>query len=196
MGLYVIKSGMESYSDEELLLRAQEGDSTSFDLLIEKHTRTLYQAIRHLTSDRGEAENIVQEAWLRAWKALDRCKIEQPFFPWFAKIGLNVARDAWRKKRPLDFADLGFLSENIADQDLSIEDQLEKDQALELLMQGVNALREEYRLVISLRYEARLSYQEVAEVMDLPVNTVRTYLHRAKAFLRKWMEVEDVGLAG
>jgi len=192
----VVKGRKENLMEQRLLEQAKRGDPASFDQLVEVHTPSLYRVVRRLASDRGEAESIVQEAWFRVWKALDRCRTDQPFFPWLAKIALNVARDAWRKKRPLDFADLGETSEWLANEGLGIEEHLEKEEALHRLLEGVKALREEYRLVIALRYDVGLSYQEIAEIVDVPVNTVRTYLHRAKAFLRKWMEVEHVRVVG
>lgn len=192
----MVKGGKEYLMEQRLLEQAKRGDPASFDQLVEVHTPSLYRVIRRLASDRGEAESIVQEAWFRVWKALDRCRTDQPFFPWLVKIALNVARDAWRKKRPLDFTDLGEMSEWLASEGLGIEEHLEKEEALHRLLEGVKALREEYRLVIALRYDVGLSYQEIAEIVDVPVNTVRTYLHRAKTFLRTWMEVEHVRVVG
>jgi RNA polymerase sigma-70 factor (ECF subfamily) len=196
MRLNVVKSGRELYMEQQLLQQVKQGDQASFNQLVEMFTPHLYRVVRRLASDQGEAEGIVQEAWFRAWKAFDRCSLDQPFFPWLARIALNVARDAWRKKRPIDFADLGEKSVWMADEELSIEEQLDMEEALERLQAGVEVLREEYRWVIALRYDGGLSYQEIAEILDVPLNTVRTYLHRAKAFLRKWMEAEYVRLAG
>jgi RNA polymerase sigma-70 factor (ECF subfamily) len=192
----VVKDRKDAYVDEGLIRQAQEGGPASFDELVERHTPTLYRVVRRLTSDGGEAESIVQEAWLRAWKNLPRCDARRPFLPWLVQIALNVARDAWRKKRPLDFSDLGEIQEWMMDQELGVEEQFDKQEAVDTLMKGVNALRTEYRLAIALRYDAGLSYEEIAQIMEVPLNTVRTYLHRAKVFLRKWMEDERVGLYG
>jgi RNA polymerase sigma-70 factor (ECF subfamily) len=192
----VVKGERKSLIEQQLIEKAKHGDPACFDQLVEMHTPSLYKVVLRLANDRGEAENIVQETWFRVWKSLDRCRTDQPFFPWLAKIALNVARDAWRKKKPLDFVDLGESTEKFVSEELGVEENLEKEEAILKLLEGVQALREEYRLVIGLRYDGAMSYKEMAEILDIPVNTVRTYLHRAKTSLRRWMEGEDVRLVG
>jgi RNA polymerase sigma-70 factor (ECF subfamily) len=194
--LSVVIDREDVHVDEWLIRKARDGDPASFNELVERHTPTLYRVVRRLTSDGGEAESIVQEAWLRAWKSLSRCDAQRLFLPWLVRIAINVARDAWRKKRPLDFSDLGENPEWKMDQEPSVEEQLEKGEAVDTLLRGVDALRTEYRLAIALRYDGGLSYEEIAQIMNVPLNTVRTYLHRAKSFLRKWMEDECVGFVG
>ncbi|NIM96251.1 MAG: sigma-70 family RNA polymerase sigma factor [Anaerolineales bacterium] len=182
--------------DRRLVRDAKAGDVASFDRLVEKYTGRLFRVVRSLASDRYEAEAIVQEAWLRTWKALPRSDAERPFFPWLAQIALNYARDQWRKKRPLDFSDLVETHLQVLDLEVGPEGTLEKQEALQRLKEGIDSLRAEYRLAIALRYDAGMSYEEIAEVLKVPLNTVRTYLHRAKALLRRWMEVENAGLVG
>jgi RNA polymerase sigma-70 factor (ECF subfamily) len=108
------------------------------------------------------------------------------------RIAINVTRDIWRKKKPLDFVDIGGEEEYLEDERLGPEERMSRKEALERLVRGVERLRPEYRMVIALRYEGGLSYQEIASVLDLPMNTVRTHLHRAKSALRHWLETDDV----
>jgi RNA polymerase sigma-70 factor (ECF subfamily) len=186
-----------SDTDRELVERAQAGDSEAFDRVVERHTPRLYRAVRRMASDKGEAESIVQEAWLRAWRALPRYVHDRPFFPWLARIATNVALDAWRKRRPLDFVDVGGDGLEFSEDAPSPEERIVSRETLARVAEGVERLRPEQRAVIALRYEAGLSYEEIARALDIPVNTVRTHLHRAKARLRKWREAEgDDGLAG
>lgn len=183
----------EQERDEaELDRRARAGDPEAFDRLVENHTPRLYRIVRRFASDRGEAEAIVQETWLRAWRALPRSVDDRPLAPWLVRIAINVARDIWRKKRPLDFADIGGEEEFLEDEGPGPEERMSQKEALEKLVRGVERLRPEYRMVIALRYEAGFSYQEMARVLDLPINTVRTHLHRAKSDLRHWLETDDV----
>jgi RNA polymerase sigma factor (sigma-70 family) len=182
--------------DASLVRRAKAGDHPAFDVLVDRHTPGLYRAVRRLASDRGEAEAIVQEAWLKAWRALGRCDERRPLAPWLARIAVNVARDRWRKDRTIDFADLGASVEDLRAQDPGPELKLERRLALERLGRGVERLRPEQRLVIALRYDAQMSYADMAEALGIPVNTVRTHLHRAKGALREWMEAEGDGLDG
>ena len=90
--------------DAELVRRSRSGEPEAFDLLVERHTRRLYRVVRRLASDSGEAEAIVQETWLRAWRRLPECEESRPLFPWLAKVAMNVARDRWRQEEALAVA--------------------------------------------------------------------------------------------
>jgi RNA polymerase sigma-70 factor (ECF subfamily) len=174
--------------DTQLVTQAQAGEAEAFDQLVALHTDKLFRVVYRWMVARDETENIVQETWLRAWKALSTCDPEQPFFPWLAKIAVNLTRDAWRKKKPVDFADLGKIPERFHDHTPGPEGTLERKEQLERLQFGVRTLRMDYRIALGLRYELELSYAEIAEMMEIPLNTVRTHLFRAKAQLRRWME--------
>jgi RNA polymerase sigma-70 factor (ECF subfamily) len=182
--------------DAELVRRSRSGEPEAFDLLVERHTRRLYRVVRRLASDSGEAEAIVQETWLRAWRRLPECEESRPLFPWLAKVAMNVARDRWRRDRALTFADLDVEAGDFAEDEPGPEPRLERRLALQRLADGVERLTPAQRAAVALRYDAGLAYEEIARAMDIPVNTVRTHLHRAKAALRAWMEAEGEGLAG
>ena len=175
----------------ELVHRAKIGDPKAFDLIVDHYTPNLYRVVRRLASDQGEAEDIVQEAWLRAWRAFPGDKDDRPVINWLIRIAVNVARDRWRKKKPLDFADLSGSEVDVPDLDPGPEERLARKEALERLAHGVERLRPEHRMVVALRYDAGHSYKEIADILGVPINTVRTHLHRAKSALRIWMEVED-----
>jgi RNA polymerase sigma-70 factor (ECF subfamily) len=190
--LFVSVSRGRELDEAELVRKAQTGDPGAFDRLVEIFTPRLYQIVRRFASDRGEAEVIVQETWLRAWRALPRSIEGRSLSPWLVRIAVNVARDIWRKKKPLDFADAVGEEEFLKDEGPGPEERMSQKEALERLVRGVEHLRPEYRMVIALRYEGGLSYQEIASVLNLPLNTVRTHLHRAKSTLRRWLETDDV----
>jgi RNA polymerase sigma-70 factor (ECF subfamily) len=172
-------------ADDLLVRRAQAGDDQAFAQLVVRHTPALFRLARRMTSDSSEAEALVQETFLRLWKNLARYKGERPFYPYLVTIALNLGRDQWRKFRQLDFSGLESLEESQPDASPSPEMQVERSEARRALAQAVADLPDAYRVVIALRYEAGLSYQEIAESLELPINTVRTHLRRAKAHLRK-----------
>ena len=182
--------------EQDLVRRAVEGEARAFDRLVEIHTPRLYRLVRRTAPDAGEAEAVVQEAWLRAWKNRSRCAPDRPFFPWVATIAVNVARDHWRKHRPLDFADLGEGVEEIPAAGPSAERSLEDAEARERLARYVEELRPEWRMVLGLRYDGDLAYDEIATVLGIPLNTVRTHLRRAQAALRVRLEEDDAGPTG
>jgi RNA polymerase sigma-70 factor (ECF subfamily) len=182
----------ETYVDQatELLARAKSGDEKAFDLLVERATPHLYRIVRRMSSDRMEAEGIVQETWLRAWKALHRVKADRPVMPWLATIAVNLARDQWRQSKRLQVeAEPGPVWEPGISRPAERQ-MIQQDDARQLA-QYVSQLRPEYRAVIALRYDAGLSYEEIAKALSTPINTVRTHLRRAKQALRQRMEAEN-----
>jgi RNA polymerase sigma-70 factor, ECF subfamily len=166
-------------------------DPAAFNILIERHTPALYGIIRRMCSDRAEAEAITQEAFLRAWENLPRSKTGQPFWPWLVQIAVNAARDALKKSRPLDFADLPDAGQTLAADDPGREESLERAEVLVRLGAAVERLPVPYRMVIAMRYQGEMSYEEIAAALRLPVNTVRTHLRRAKQRLRQLLEGDD-----
>jgi RNA polymerase sigma-70 factor (ECF subfamily) len=179
-------------SDDELARRALQGDLPAFNRLVEGRTPALYAIIRRMCSDRAEAEAITQEAFLRAWEHLQQWKPDQPFWPWLVKIALNAARDALKKNRPLDFADLpNDPAETVIADDPDPETLLERSDLLVQLTAAVECLPIPYRVAITMRYQAEMSYEEMAVALNLPINTVRTHLRRAKRQLRTLLETDN-----
>ncbi len=177
------------HSDDDLVQRVVRGDAQAFGLLVERHTPVVYRVVRRMSSDRSEAEAITQEAFLRAWESLKRSKDGPAFRPWLIRIAVNLARDVLKKSRPFDFADLpGDEIWEITDSGKGPEETVDEDEVLGRLAQEVQALPLDYRMVIALRYEAEMSYEAMAEALGLPLNTVRTRLHRAKDRLRAALE--------
>jgi RNA polymerase sigma-70 factor (ECF subfamily) len=171
---------------------AQQGDLAAFNSLIERQSAALYRVVRRMCSDRAEAEALTQEAFLRAWEHLDRWKSDQPFWPWLVRIAVNAARDALKKSRPLDFADLPVdPAESLTTADPGPEAILEQADLMGKLAAAVECLPGPYKLAITLRYQAELSYEDMAAALNLPVNTVRTHLRRAKQQLRDLLETDD-----
>ena len=169
--------------DAELIGQARFGNDEAFSQLVIRHTPALYRVVRRIADDSAEAEAIVQEAFLRVWRNLQRYRTGRPFFPYLVTIALNLARDQWRSLRRLDFEGLEPALER--DPEPGPEAQLERAESLQALAEAVAQLPPAYRAVIALRYDAELSYQEIAEALNLPVNTVRTHLRRAKANLKQ-----------
>jgi RNA polymerase sigma factor (sigma-70 family) len=177
--------------DSDLLRQAQAGDVEAFDLLVGQLTPSLYRLARRMAPDRPEAEAIVQETWLRAWKQRTHLDWDRPAFPWLARIAANAARDEWRKRRPVDFADLGPDPDDRSDESEALDVRLEREQARRRLGRLVEGLRPEWRMIVALRYDGGLAYSEIAEALGVPLNTVRTHLRRAHRSLRKRLEAEE-----
>ena len=177
--------------DPELLRLAQAGEPEAFDRLVERLPPALYRIVRRMMPDRAEAEAVVQETWIRAWKARRRLEPSRPAFPWLARIAANAARDHWRKRRPLDFADVQSEVEDLSDVEPGLEFRIEIGETRRRLARLVGDLRPEWRMILALRYDGDLSYKEIAELLGVPLNTVRTHLRRSHLALRRQMEAED-----
>lgn len=195
-GLFVLPVKDPNTHDHDLLRRSQAGDAGAFDELVRRLTPRLYRTVRRMASDTAEAEALVQEAWVRAWRALPLWRGDGEPIAWLAAIAVNLARDRWRKKAAVDFADLTEAEVEQAAEAPGPEERLEHVQDLGRLADSVQRLRPEHRTVIALRYDAGLEYQQIAQVMGIPVNTVRTHLRRAKLQLRSALEAGDDRSAG
>jgi len=185
--------------DEELVGRHLRGDREAFRLLVDRYTRSIYNLAYRYTGDRAEAENITQETFLRVYRALPNSRLDLPFRPWAFRIATNLCHDWAKKRRPVLFSALAragddpdekstFAYEEISDDQPLPLQQIEDAEMTEMAIQAVMELPEPYRVAITLRYTEELSYQEIAEVLDLPLNTVRTHLFRAKGLLRRKIE--------
>lgn len=182
-------------SDEELVRRYLQGDRHAFRELVNRHTQTIYNLAYRYTGDRMEAENIAQDTFLRVYQALPTSRTDLPFKPWILRIAVNLCRDWAKKKRPVLFSGPAGGEEGqnpdiealVDDRSLPL-DRIEAEEMAEMLRRAVMELPEPYRLVITLRYTEGLSYEEIATVREMPVNTVRTHLFRAKALLRQLLE--------
>ncbi|HTX91682.1 MAG TPA: sigma-70 family RNA polymerase sigma factor [Anaerolineales bacterium] len=173
--------------EQDILRRAASGDEDAFEELIEAFSPALYRVVRRMAASSGLAEEIVQETFWRVWQALPRYRADRRFFPYLATIAANLVRDEWRKDRRLAREDLEDLPELASDQPPP-EKQVEAAELMEKLARSVKDLPPLCRAVIALRYDAGMSYEDIASALDLPINTVRTYLHRAKSKLQVLLE--------
>jgi len=179
--------------DQALVRRCLCGDVSAFAELVTRYTAPIYNLAYRLTNDRAEAENVTQETFLRAYVALPRSRTDLAFKPWLFQIAVNLCRDLARKKRPAAFSELATEAEPAPEEAIEDEsplplDQVEERELRQALARAVADLPEIYRAVVTLRYTEELSYEDIATILQLPTNTVRTHLFRAKVMLRKSLD--------
>ena len=172
-------------SDESLVAQSLRGDAQAFAELVTRYTAPIFNLAFRLTGDRAEAENAAQETFLRVYSALPRSRADLAFKPWLFQIAVNLCRDLARKKCPTAFAEMASGEEAIEDESPLPLDRVEERELERALAHAVADLPEMYRAVVTLRYTEELAYEDIAAVLDLPVNTARTHLFRAKSMLRK-----------
>ncbi|MBI3912909.1 MAG: sigma-70 family RNA polymerase sigma factor [Chloroflexi bacterium] len=181
-------------ADTDLLRQFKAGNSDAFRTLVERYTPAIHRASMRWVGDAMEAENIAQETFIRVIHALDQIDLERPFKPYLFRIAINLCYDHGRKKRPMLFSDLDAArratedaddaSESIPDHALPPWEQLEKQALAREVSAAVAQLPSHYKTVIVLRYLEEFSYEEIAATLEIPLNTVRTHLRRAKIQLR------------
>ncbi len=180
-------------NERDLLQRAGGRDEVAFSVLVQAYTPILFRIVRRMATDTMEAESIVQETFWRFWNVLPGIDLDRPLLPYFATVASNLARDRYRRERRIEDVDPDSLPESRGTEDLNIEEGVDQKNVLENLAKAVEALPFAYRAVISLRYDADMSYEKISKTLGLPLNTVRTHLRRAKLILRQQIEEADHG---
>ena len=179
-----------SISDEILLARYKQGDAHAFRELVERYSGALYNLAFRLLRDPMEAENVAQEAFLRIILSLDRVRLDLPFKPYLFRIAVNHCYDVLRAHKTRGTSDLES-AEDIPGDEPEILDQIERQELHRRLHAIVDSLPPHYRTVIVLRYMEEFSYEEIAQTCQLPLNTVRTHLHRAKVQLKLKLQMSE-----
>jgi RNA polymerase sigma-70 factor (ECF subfamily) len=178
-------------SDERLVELSLDGDETAFGLLVRRYQRRLTAFLSQLVGDTELARELSQEAFVRAWSALERFDPKYRFSTWLFRIAHNLGIDQLRRRRlqttPLYRTDSegGEVEVVVPDLDKDPLGHLE-NRALALeLRQVIDGLRPEYRELVLLRHFGGLSYQEIADFTQMPLGTVKNKLFRAHSVLRK-----------
>lgn len=178
--------------DEVLLAQFKQGDALALRELIARYTPLLYNLAYRFLRDSMEAENVTQETFLRLVTALDRVRLDVPLKPYLFRIAVNLCHDWARKKRPTLFSDLDAgddsTIEALAEDAPALWERLADAELTACVNAALRNLPAPYQTVLILRYVEELSYEEIAQVLNLPLNTVRTHLRRAKQRLRAQLE--------
>jgi RNA polymerase sigma-70 factor (ECF subfamily) len=188
--------------DHELVLRVQGGDSAAFDLLVRKYQHRIIALISRYISDWSECQDVAQETFLRAYRALGSFRGDAQFYTWLHRIAVNTAKNhlVANSRRPptgdIDVADAEQFDSGIRLRDNDTpERELMRQQMEQTVMRAVEALPEDLRVAITLREVEGMSYEEIAARMDCPIGTVRSRIFRAREAideeLRPLMDNED-----
>lgn len=179
-------------TDGQLLKRAQQGDSRAFDMLVLRHQHRIMAVVSRFIADRDEVLDVTQDAFVRAWRALPKFRGDSQFYTWMYRIAVNTAKNhlVARKRRPpgsdIDIDEAVTFDETDGLRDIeNPENALSGEQMAEAVHQAMMALPEDLRTAVTLREFDGLSYEEIAEVMDSPVGTVRSRIFRAREHIAK-----------
>ncbi|MBC7990129.1 MAG: RNA polymerase sigma factor RpoE [Luteimonas sp.] len=173
--------------DQELVRRVQRGDSAAFDLLVRKYQHRIAALIGRYISDWSECQDVAQETFIRAYRAIGNFRGDAQFYTWLHRIAVNTAKNhlvAHNRRPPTEDIDVGDAEQfesgmRLRDNDTP-ERELMRQQLEQTVMRAVEALPEELRVAITLREVEGLSYEEIAAKMDCPIGTVRSRIFRAR----------------
>ena len=173
--------------DRELVERVQKGDKAAFDVLVLKYQHKIVRQISRFVRDHSEAQDVAQEVFLKAYRALPAFRGESAFYTWLYRIADNTAKNylvAQKRRPPSSDIDLDdaeqygselALRENATPEQLLLRDEVEKT-----VFGAIEELPEDLRTAITLRELEGLSYEEIAQAMSCPVGTVRSRIFRAR----------------
>jgi RNA polymerase sigma-70 factor (ECF subfamily) len=174
--------------DQQLVERVQRGDKYAFDLLVTKYQRKLGRLISRFVRDPGEAEDVTQEAFIKAYRALPTFRGDSAFYTWLYRIGINTAKNHLlaNKRRaptstPFDAEDSESFEEASLLREVNTpENELMSKQVVDVVQKSLQQLPEDLRNALTLREIEGLSYEEIASAMNCPVGTVRSRIFRAR----------------
>lgn len=190
-------------SDLSLVRRVQRGDKGAFDLLVRKYQHKVVKLVMRYMRDPADAEDVAQEAFIKAYRALPQFRGDSAFYTWLYRIAINTAKNAIvsRDRSPVEYhldlqnpEDSYDMHGRLADAETP-EGLLLTEEIRTIVNRAIEALPEDLRTAIVLRELEGLSYEEIASAMECPVGTVRSRIFRAReAIDRKLAEVFEGGL--
>jgi len=184
-----------SASDPELVRRCLAGDEKAYRELVARYERQVYSVAMRMVRVAEDAEDLTQETFIRMFKALDRYDPTRPFPAWLLTIAARLSIDQLRRRRvktvPLVRTEPGSEEERtveIADPGFGPEELAVRQEEQSSAEGLIASLPEHYRIVVVLRHQHGLSYEEISEALHLPLGTVKARIHRARALLKDRLE--------
>jgi RNA polymerase sigma-70 factor (ECF subfamily) len=176
--------------DVRLIAATLAGDRAAFGRLVRHHQDRLFNTLMHVTGSREDAEDVVQDTFVQAFARLERFEQRAQFYTWIYRIAFNIWATYRRRRRPqlsIDGARDGA-GITLSDRTEAPPIQLERREQISLVRSALAALAEDARTILVLREIDGCCYEEIAEILSLPVGTVRSRLHRARLQLKRQLE--------
>ena len=179
-------------NESELVGQSRNGDRAAFTELVNRYAAKIFRLARHITKNDHDAEDVLQETFLKAYSRLDQFQGEAKFYTWLTRIGVNQALMKLRQRKDGKFLSLdqqvetdeGSIQRELPSDEPDPEQQYEREELRKLLSNGIDSLPESYRVVLVLRDIDGLSTEETAKSLRLSVSAVKSRLLRARLQLR------------
>jgi len=186
---------VENGDDAEILRRCRAGDERAYRELVDRYRRQVYSMALRMLRREEDAEDVAQETFIRVFRALDRYDPARSFTAWMFTIAARLCIDHLRRRRhsPLSLfqRDAETLEERtieVADPGPGPDELTSRGEEERRTQELIDSLPHHYRIVVMLRHQQDLSYQEIAEALKLPLGTVKARIHRARALLKRQLE--------
>lgn len=181
----------EGWTDEEVVDRVRAGETALYELIMRRYNQRLYRVARAILRNDDEAEDVMQDAYVRAYQHLDQFAARAPFSAWLTRIAVHEALARKRLQDRLEHIDdtrrVGESPMQITEFSPGPEENASRAEAGRLLEEAVLALPEQFRIVLVLRDVEDLSTAETAAALDISEENVKVRLHRARAMIRRWL---------
>jgi len=185
------KARSEGWTDEEIVDRIRGGETALYEIIMRRYNQRLYRVARAILRDDGEAEDVMQDAYVRAYEHLDQFARRAPFSTWLTRIAVHEAlarvRQRNRTQQINDGEHEGEFVMNLAEPSLDPEQMASKAELGHLLEEALLSVPEQFRSVIMLRDVEELSTVETAEALEITEENVKIRLHRGRALVRGWL---------
>lgn len=183
---------MNAPTDRDLILRARRGETTAFGELVQRTQAAVFNTCYRLMGERREAEDMAQEAFIRAYERLQTFDAERPFPPWMRRVAANVCLNRLAS-RPPEMPELDE-ERDLADPAEGPFARLEQRQQVEQVHAALHSLPPRYRAAIELRHFQELTYDEIAQTLQIPLSDVKSDLFRARKLLAEKLKHDDPSL--
>ncbi len=180
----------ESFNETKLVNAALSGDGSAFERLVEQYQTRLFNAMIHVTGSSEDAEDVVQEAFIQAYLKLDTFQQSSRFYTWLYRIAFNFALSKHRRKKPshsLEHTREILGSDPVSQLD-GAEERMIQTENIAAVQNAIRELSDDHRNILVLRDMQGMSYEDIAEILNTPIGTVRSRLNRARLQLKAQLE--------
>jgi RNA polymerase sigma-70 factor, ECF subfamily len=178
---------MNAPSDRDLILQARRGEAEPFGELVTRYQTAVFNVCYRILHERGEAEDLAQEAFLRAYDRIHTFDVEREFGPWMRRVAANLCLNHLESQKTTVELD----DERDADESQRPEASVEVQERSEQIRSALASLPASYRLVVELRHYQEMSYDEIAAQLNIPLSDVKSHLFRARKLLAEKLHAPD-----
>jgi RNA polymerase sigma-70 factor (ECF subfamily) len=178
-------------TDGKLVEAVKEGDDIAFQTLMRRYEDMVFNFVRQYSGNSEDAEDITQDSFFKAWKYIKRFKKGRSFKPWLYTIARNTALDHIKKKRAFSFSELDNtdndtnFTDTLSDSEPLPDEIFRRAQSAEAIANILETLHPDHRTTLIMHYREEMTFDEIAEIMNKPMNTVKSWHHRALSKLRE-----------